>query len=692
MTVFNSYSTGTVSVPNGGTTITGVGSIWSGVNAKPGDDIVIAGLAPVVVMDVTDTTHLTIDPWPFATQTAVTYKIIHRSPLRYVGGQAMADVDTMLATLNSLGPIFNVDPADSAPDPSWGRDGQYATKITTGEWWLKTAGVWVVSGGPSASASLTANNTFSGTQNFTNATAPTSATTGAFKAAVLAVAGVAFFGGDVQLENASAGAVGPQLTMVQNSASPALSDYVAKIVHQGKTSTGVTVTYGEFDTVIFDPNNATSGSYLALKFRYNNILRDDALLLGYHSGTALEYVFHWYDNVSPYMYLESSGTAQQGVQQVFWFDRNGVVNDILGSILWDGRNSSGTYTAYNRIESIVTNVTAGAETAYMKFVTRGGGTQAEAMRLDGNGLLTFGGFANSFGAILETPGNPTSKVTMATIAYGAHASGNTLFFLKTRHATLPGTHTIVQSGDNLGGTNWKGSDGSAFQYAAQMFVEVDGTPGAADMPGRFIWKTSPDGSATPAERMRLDALGQLTLGGAGANVFGARLELVSDPTVISHQSLIAIGAHGSGPSIFLMKTRHATIPGNQTIVSNGDEAGNIIWRVSDGVSFKNVAAIQALVDGGIAANDTPGRLEFKTTTDGTTTLARRLLLDALGNVVVNNAALATNAANGFLYVPTCAGTPTGTPTTYTGMAPIIVNTTNNKLYFYSSGAWRDAGP
>jgi hypothetical protein len=55
-------------------------------------------------------------------------------------------------------------------------------------------------------------------------------------------------------------------------------------------------------------------------------------------------------------------------------------------------------------------------------------------------------------------------------------------------------------------------------------------------------------------------------------------------------------------------------------------------------------------------------------------------------------ALATTATNGFLYVPTCAGTPTGTPTAITGLAPIVVNTTNNKLYFYSGGAWRDAGP
>ena len=68
-------------------------------------------------------------------------------------------------------------------------------------------------------------------------------------------------------------------------------------------------------------------------------------------------------------------------------------------------------------------------------------------------------------------------------------------------------------------------------------------------------------------------------------------------------------------------------------------------------------------------------------------------IDTNKNVIAGaSAALATTATDGFLYVPTCAGTPTGTPTAITGMAPIVVNTTNNKLYFYSGGAWRDAGP
>jgi hypothetical protein len=71
----------------------------------------------------------------------------------------------------------------------------------------------------------------------------------------------------------------------------------------------------------------------------------------------------------------------------------------------------------------------------------------------------------------------------------------------------------------------------------------------------------------------------------------------------------------------------------------------------------------------------------------------RASITAAGNFCAGaQSALATTATNGFLYVPTCAGVPTGTPTAITGMAPIVVDTTNNRWYFYSGGAWRNAGP
>jgi len=64
-------------------------------------------------------------------------------------------------------------------------------------------------------------------------------------------------------------------------------------------------------------------------------------------------------------------------------------------------------------------------------------------------------------------------------------------------------------------------------------------------------------------------------------------------------------------------------------------------------------------------------------------------IDSLGNVIVNTAAIATTATDGFLYIPTCAGAPTGVPTTYTGRAAMVYDTTNNKLWVYN-GAWKGA--
>lgn len=70
--------------------------------------------------------------------------------------------------------------------------------------------------------------------------------------------------------------------------------------------------------------------------------------------------------------------------------------------------------------------------------------------------------------------------------------------------------------------------------------------------------------------------------------------------------------------------------------------------------------------------------------DGTTHAG---FIDPLGNFGAGKASLATDASDGFLYVPSGAGTPTGTPSTRTGYLPIYADSSNNKLYLYSGGSW-----
>lgn len=73
----------------------------------------------------------------------------------------------------------------------------------------------------------------------------------------------------------------------------------------------------------------------------------------------------------------------------------------------------------------------------------------------------------------------------------------------------------------------------------------------------------------------------------------------------------------------------------------------------------------------------------------------KVLTGGNGDVFVGGAAqpaaLATSEVTGFLYVPTCAGTPTGVPTNHnTGAAAIVGDSTGSKIwiYFNNIGAWR----
>ena len=122
------YSTGTVSVAAGGTIVTGVGALWSGTNVKQGDFISINNLQTVLVLEVTDTTHLVIPPWTGAAQAAVAYKIYQNYVGRVVGVAAAEDVGVMIEKLHTDGLPFIVDPAETVPDPSFGNDGQLAFK------------------------------------------------------------------------------------------------------------------------------------------------------------------------------------------------------------------------------------------------------------------------------------------------------------------------------------------------------------------------------------------------------------------------------------------------------------------------------------------------------------------------------------------------------------------------------------
>ncbi|WP_163150871.1 hypothetical protein [Bradyrhizobium uaiense] len=99
-----------------------------------------------MITDVTDPTHLVIPPWGGGAQAGVAYVVWRVSQQRIAGAQAMADVSTLVAALNTTGFFWFVDVSLAAPDPSLGSDGQYALQPSTGKMWVHAAGVWTYLG------------------------------------------------------------------------------------------------------------------------------------------------------------------------------------------------------------------------------------------------------------------------------------------------------------------------------------------------------------------------------------------------------------------------------------------------------------------------------------------------------------------------------------------------------------------
>ena len=138
----------------------------------------------------------------------------------------------------------------------------------------------------------------------------------------------------------------------------------------------------------------------------------------------------------------------------------------------------------------------------------------ERMRIDSSGSLLLGvtsahPVASNHDPKFLVSGTSFASCLVSQQRFENNAAGPTLVFAKSRSGTQ-NSHTIVQDGDELGKIRFYGSDGNDFQnYGAEMAIQVDGTPGNNDMPGRFIFKTTKDGNSSSSERMAIMSKGRI---------------------------------------------------------------------------------------------------------------------------------------------------------------------------------------
>jgi hypothetical protein len=141
----------------------------------------------------------------------------------------------------------------------------------------------------------------------------------------------------------------------------------------------------------------------------------------------------------------------------------------------------------------------------------------EAARIDSGGRLLIGtdtARSNTFGTVspaVQIEGTTSDARILGVFSSANATAGGTLALAHQRSGTVGG-NTILNSNDALGSVGFLGNDGASFIEGARILASVDGTPGTGSMPGRLVFSTTPSGSGTPAERMRLDSSGRLGLG------------------------------------------------------------------------------------------------------------------------------------------------------------------------------------
>ena len=231
-------------------------------------------------------------------------------------------------------------------------------------------------------------------------------------------------------------------------------------------------------------------------------------------------------------------------------------------------------------------------------------TGSERARIDSSGRLLVGtssaraNFLNSvFGAFIQVEGTGQSASSLSLVRNTTDTALSSTLILGTSNGTTVGSNVLVASNANCGTISYQGNDGTEFVECATISAAVDGTPGANDMPGRLVFSTTADGTASPTERLRITSAGLVGVG-------------TSSPGTIGGGATVSIAPTGGGRVVIASPNRYFYITG-----ASGTEDLRIGRRITSDTADNDIFTI----------NGSTGNVGIGTTSPGAS-------LDVSGNI------------------------------------------------------------
>ena len=276
-------------------------------------------------------------------------------------------------------------------------------------------------------------------------------------------------------------------------------------------------------------------------------------------------------------------------------DNQNVDQGGIGDIHFVGHYQNSGHKIMASIKGLANGSTSGQRGADLLFETKNDGTATPGERFRitsvGQVLVNTGSvhpIANGNNPQFLVSGTNFATSTICQQRFANDTAGASLILAHSRNTTQ-GNHTILQNNDEFGKIRFYGSDGVDFNnYGAEISAIVNGTPGADDMPGALLFKTTPDGSGASTERMRLTSNGNLVI-----------------------NSTTEVG--GSNPQLQVVDTTDAEIYiGNTNTNASGHV--NISFGPSNGITTSIIRGY-AIEDASSSAAQTGG-LKFLVREDG----------------------------------------------------------------------------
>jgi hypothetical protein len=167
------------------------------------------------------------------------------------------------------------------------------------------------------------------------------------------------------------------------------------------------------------------------------------------------------------------------------------------------------------------------------------GAVSERARIDSSGRLLVGtstARANFYNSTNSAQFQVEGSGEVSIVRNSNDIFASSIVLGKSRSST----NAIVQSDDVIGILSFQGNDATEFVSAASISVNVDGTPGTNDMPGRIVLSTTADGASSPTERMRISQDGTVTIGKTSA-------DLTAAGTYVTAGGALAVTRSGATP-------------------------------------------------------------------------------------------------------------------------------------------------